>query len=107
MTRYGVTQDVRVGTSTFAVTFNRWPGGCEMFAKATDIGHDDFEAAQGHLDTACTLLSLGLQGRCSIETAARHLRGNKTPPLGIAGTAGSLYDGLGRVLEQVQDSPTA
>jgi len=53
---------------------------------------------QGGLDMTCTALSLGLQGRCDVETAVRHLIGNQTPPLGVVGQPRSAYDGVGRLL---------
>lgn len=95
ITRAGRTHTIRVGPIIAEITVNRDAAGniLEVFARA-DGG------MQGHLDNVCRAYSLGFQGRCDVPTAIRHLRGDRTEPCGIAGQPASIYDALGRVLEE-------
>jgi hypothetical protein len=93
ITRKGRTHKVVVGEVTAYVTVNRDASGqvMELFAKA--------DAMQGHLDNACRLASLGLQGRATVQTLVHHLRGDRTGPAGGPGQPTSIYDALARVLQ--------
>jgi hypothetical protein len=55
---------------------------------------------QGHLEVAAKLISLGIQGRCDVDTVIRHLRHDKTHPQGIVNQPSSIYDALAQVLER-------
>ena len=105
MTRHGRTHKVQVGPVTAYLTVNRDSAGkvLEVFGKADN-------GSQGHLDMACRLISLGIQGRADVETVIRHMRGDRTEPCGIAGQATSIYDAIARVLQEetnAEANPTA
>lgn len=93
MTRRGRTHKIMVGPVTAYLTVNRDRDGriIEIFAKA--------DQAQGHLDMACRLASLGLQGRADVATLIRHMRGDRTEPCGGPGQPSSIYDAMARILE--------
>jgi len=92
-TRRGATHKVRIGPVTAYLTINRDAAGriMEVFAKADN-------GMQGHLDMACRLCSLALQGRGDVETVIRHMRGDRTEPCGIAGQPKSIYDAIAQTL---------
>lgn len=92
--RTGRTHKVKVGKVSMYVTVNRAANGqiIEAFGKAD-------EGVQGHLDVACRLISLAIQGRGDMATIIRHLRFDRTPPNGGPGQPTSIYDALARVLE--------
>ena len=94
ITRTGRTHKIIVGPCSAYITVNRGEDGniIEVFAKA-DAG------MQGHLDMACRLASLAIQGRGDVETLIRHMRGDRTEPCGVAGQPSSVYDAMARVLE--------
>jgi hypothetical protein len=94
VTRRGRTHKIVVGETNAYFTINRDAAGnvIEIFAKANN-------GAQGHLDIACRLASLGLQGRCTVDTIIKHLRHDKCPPQGGPGQPSSVYDALARVME--------
>lgn len=94
-TRFGNTHKVKIGKVTAYITVNRnkKDGILEVFGKAD-------EGEQGHLDMACKLISLALQKRGDAATIIRHLRGDRTEPCGLAGQPLSLYDAIGRVMEE-------
>ncbi len=99
-TRLGRTHKFTVGSSDLYITVNRDEQGniIEVFAKATD-------GLQGHMDIACRLASLAIQGRGDVATVIRHLRGDRTPPCGTVGQPTSIYDALARVLEREENKP--
>ena len=95
-TRQGRTHKILVGPIKAYLTVNRDEDGniIEIFAKANN-------GAQGHLDNVCRAYSLGFQERCNVPTAIRHLRGDRTEPVGCMGDDGtSIYDAIGRMLER-------
>ena len=103
VTRKGRTHKVRIGPVKAYLTVNREESGrvIEIFAKADN-------GAQGHLDMACRLASLAMQGRGDIDTLIRHMIGDRTEPCGIAGQPTSIYDAIARVLaaEKGEAPPT-
>ncbi len=98
-TRNGRTHEMRIGAVAVCITVNRDDNGtiCEVFAKSSG-------GMQGHLDRVCTMASLALQGGCEPDRIARHLLGDRTEPLGLAGQPTSIYDALGRVLKQEMEA---
>jgi len=95
LTREGRTHKVEVGKLTMYLTVNRDHKGqiLELFGKAD-------EGEQGHVDMACRLSSLAIQGRGRVEDIIRHLRGDRTEPCGGPGQPSSMYDAISRVLER-------
>ena len=93
-TRFGNTHKVKIGPLTMYLTVNRDAAGqiIEVFGKSD-------EGYQGHVDMACRLVSLGIQGRADIETVIRHMSHDKTEPVGGLGQPSSIYDGIAKVLE--------
>ena len=100
-TRHGRTHELTVGPVRLCATVNRNESGliCEIFCKATG-------GWQGHIDRVCTMASLVLQNGCSSDRIARHLLGDRTEPLGLAGQPLSIYDALGRVLKTEMEATT-
>lgn len=101
VTRKGKTHKVSIGPVTAYFTVNRDDEGriVEVFAKSDN-------GSQGHLDMACRLASLGIQGRADVKTLVRHMKGDKTEPMGGPGQPSSIYDALSRVLErEMGDEP--
>jgi len=94
VTRRGQTHKIAVGPTTAYFTINRDERGnvIEVFAKSDN-------GAQGHLDIACRLASLGLQGRCTVDAIIKHLRHDRCEPCGGPGQPSSVYDALARVME--------
>ena len=94
-TRKGRTHKIQVGPITAYLTVNRDTHGniIEIFAKS-DGG------MQGHLDNVCRAYSLGFQKRCDVRTAIRHLRGDRTEPVGCVGQPTSVYDAIAVELER-------
>lgn len=84
-----------VSSSAVYITVNRDAQGrvIELFAKSE-------AGLQGHLDMACRLASLGIQQRADVETIIRHMRGDRTEPVGGVGQPTSIYDGIARILER-------
>ena len=98
-TRKGRTHKIKVGPVTAYLTVNRDTHGkiIEVFAKADE--------AQGHLDMACRLASLGIQGRADVPTLIRHMKGDRTEPCGIAGQPTSIYSAISEILEKELNTP--
>ena len=92
--RKGVTHTVRLGSAKVYVTVNRDEHGeiIELFGK-TVCG------VQGHVDMACRLISLAIQGRADIPTIIRHMEYNRTEPQGGPGQPNGIYDGIAKVLK--------
>ena len=95
VTRIGKTHTYGIGAHAIHITVNRREDGYpyEIFGHA-----DAASGLQGHLDRCCTMISLGLQGRATPETVARHLRYDRTEPCGGVGQPTSIYDAIGRAI---------
>lgn len=95
VTRDGNTHKIRVGPTKCHITVNRGDNGeiIEVFAKADN-------GVQGHIDMACRLISLGLQGRADIPTVIRHMQFDRTEPCGGPGQPTSIYDAIAKVLSK-------
>ena len=95
ITRCGITHKVTVGETKCHITVNRDDNGSiiEVFAKANN-------GVQGHIDMACRLISLGLQGRADVPTVIRHMQFDRTEPCGGVNQPTSIYDAIARVLNE-------
>jgi ribonucleoside-diphosphate reductase alpha chain len=100
-TRHGVTHKITLGAVELYVTVNTDAEGRarEMFGKAT-------EGWQGWLDVLCETASLYLQRGGTLEELARHWRGQRFPPDGIAGQGSSIPDAIARMLEERKETET-
>ena len=98
VTRTGRTHKVVIGECTAYLIVNRDTHGriMEVFAKS-DNGQ------QGHLDMACRLISLTLQGRDDLDTIIKHMANDRTEPCGGPGQPTSIYDAIARVLRTERD----
>ena len=94
-TRNGITHTIQLGAVKVYVTVNRDENGdiIELFGK-TVCG------VQGHVDMACRLISLAIQGRADIPTIIRHMEYDRTEPQGIAGQPLGIYDSIAKVLKK-------
>ena len=94
-TRHGLTRKMTLAKVEVYATLNRDKDGrpIELFAKAT-------EGWQGWVDVLCETASLAMQYGCPLSVLARHWRGHRFPPDGIAGEGSSVPDAIARWLEE-------
>ena len=97
--RTGNTHKIRVGPVKAFITVNRDEEGniIEVFSKA-DVEN------KGHLDMACRIISLGIQGRADVPTLIRHMSFDRTHPTGGPGQPTSIYDAIAKVLKKELDN---
>ena len=95
ITRMGRTHKLIVGKVSVYITVNRGKKGqiIECFGKAGG-------GLQGHVDMVCRIASLAIQGRGNVPTLIRHMRFDKTPPVGGPGQPKSIYDAIAIVLQE-------
>lgn len=94
-TREGKTHKITIGPLKAYITVNRNEQGeiIEVFGKCN-------EGEQGHVDMACKLASLAIQGRGDVPTLIRHMEFDRTEPNGGPGQPTSIYDAIASVLKE-------